>query len=161
MLTLHRTTRIAVCTCVAVLGGCARNDSATVDSSGATSSTTSTESGRINLADVAGKWNMKAVPMSGDTTPTTYVLNAKANTSGWTISFPGRPPVPVTVSVDGDSVLLSAGPYPSVRRKGVTVRTFGTARLQGGNLVGNATAHYKGGGADSVLVLTTSGTRAP
>jgi hypothetical protein len=162
MLTLHRTIRIAVCTCVAVLSGCARNDNAAVDSSGAmTSSTTSTSSGRINLADVAGKWNMKAVPMNGDTTPTTYVLNATSSTSGWTIAFPGRAPVPVSVSVDGDSVMLSAGPYPSVRRKGVTVRTFGTARLQGGSLIGSATAHYKGGNADSVLVLSTSGTRAP
>jgi hypothetical protein len=103
---------------------------------------------------------MQAVPMSGDTAATTYVLTATSNTSGWTITFPGRAPIPVKVSVDGDSVMLAAGPYPSVRRKGVQVTTYSTARLQGGSLTGNTTAHYKVRSADSVLILTTSGTRA-
>jgi hypothetical protein len=56
--------------------------------------------------------------------------------------------------------MLAAGPYPSVRRKGVQVTTYSTARLQGGSLTGNTTAHYKVKSADSVLTLTTSGTRA-
>jgi hypothetical protein len=166
MFTLHRTTRIAVCSCVAVLAGCAKKENAAVDTSGAmassTASTTSTSApGTVNLADVAGKWNMKAVPMSGDTTPTTYVLTATSNTSGWTITFPGRAPIPVKkVSVEGDSIMLSAGPFESVRRKGVQVTTYSVARLQGGTLAGSTTAHYKTRNADSVLVLTTSGTRA-
>src|SRR6185437_14835213 len=95
MLTLHRATRIALCSSAAVLSACAKKENATVDTSGAmassTASTTSSTSGAINLADVAGKWNMKAVPMSGDTTPTSYVLTATSNTSGWTLTFPGRP----------------------------------------------------------------------
>jgi len=33
-------------------------------------------------------------------------------------------------------------------------------RLQGGNLVGNTTAHFKVKTPDSVLVLNTNGTRA-
>jgi hypothetical protein len=165
MLTLHRTTRIALCCGAAVLTGCAKKENATVDTSGAmassTASTTSTTSGAINLADVAGKWNMKAVPMSGDTTPTTYVLNATSNTSGWTLTFPGRAqPVPVRITVDGDSIMMAAGPYSSVRRKGVQVTTYGVARLQNGQLTGPVTAHYRVKGADSVLVLTTTGQRA-
>jgi hypothetical protein len=166
MLTLQRNTRIALCLCAAVLAGCARKDNAAVDTSGATASssasTTSTGApAALNLADVAGKWNMRAVPMSGDTTPTNYVLTATSNTSGWTISFPGRPPVPVKVSADGDSVTLSAGPYESVRRKGVQVTTYGILRMQSGGLTGSTTAHYKVKGADSVLVLSTTGQRAP
>jgi len=165
MFTLHRTTRIAVCCCAAVLTGCAKKDNAAVDTSSAMAASTTTTSstavpGPINLADVAGKWDMRAVPMSGDTSATTYILTATSNTSGWTITFPGRAPIPVKVSVDGDSVMLSAGPYPSVRRKGVQVTTYSTARLQGGSLAGSTTAHYKTKSADSVLVLTTSGTRA-
>lgn len=160
----HRSTRIALCCCAAVLAGCAKKENAAVDSSGmasSTASTTSTEGGALNLADVAGKWNMKAVPMSGDTTPTHYVLTATANTSGWTITFPGRAtPVPVKVKVDGDSILLSAGPYPSIRRAGVTVSTYSVARLLSGRLKGTTTAHYKVKSADSVLVLTTAGDRA-
>ncbi len=165
----HRTTRIAICCCAAVLAGCAKKESASADSTSAmasstsstTTATTTTTPAPLNLADVAGKWNMRSVPMSGDTSATTYVLTATANTSGWSMAFPGRAtPVPVKVSVDGDSIMLAAGPYSSVRRKGVQVTTYGVARLQNGSIVGSTTAHYKVKSADSVLVLSTTGTRA-
>ena len=124
--------------------------------------TTSTAPTPVNLADVAGKWNVRAVPTSGpDTTPTNSVITATATTSGWTITFPGRAPIPMKVSVDADSIMTEAGPYPSVRRKGVQVSTNGVMRLQGGSLVGNTTAHFKVKTPDSVLVLSTTGTRAP
>ena len=165
MLTVQRTTRIALCCCAAVLAGCAKKENAAIDTSSAmasstASTTTTSTSGAVNLADVAGKWNMKAVPMSGDTTPTTYVLTATSTTTGWTITFPGRPPIPVKVSTDADSIMLQAGPFESVRRKGVQVTTFSVARLQSGVINGSTTAHYKTNRADSVLVLTTSGKRA-
>jgi hypothetical protein len=163
MLTVQRTTRIAICCCAAVLAGCAKKDNAAVDTSAMASSTASTTttstSGAVNLADVAGKWNMRAVPMSGDTTATTYVLTATNTTDGWTITFPGRAPIPVKVSTDADSIMLQAGPFESVRRKGVQVTTFSVARLQSGVINGSTTAHYKTSRADSVLVLTTSGKR--
>ena len=165
MLTVQRTTRIAVCCCAAVFAGCAKKDNAAIDTSSAMASstasttTTTSSSGAINLADVAGKWNMKAVPMSGDTTATTYVLTATNTTDGWTITFPGRAPIPVKVTTDADSIMLQAGPFASVRRKGVQVTTFSVARLQSGVINGSTTAHYKTNRADSVLVLTTSGKR--
>src|SRR5438046_406356 len=88
MFTLHRTTRIAACCCAAVLAGCAKKENAAVDTTAAmasstTSSTTATTApATINLADVAGKWDMRSVPVSGgDTTATTYVLTATSNTS--------------------------------------------------------------------------------
>jgi hypothetical protein len=65
------------------------------------------------------------------------------------------------VSVDADSIMTEAGPYPSVRRKGVQVNTNSVMRLQGGSLVGNTTAHFKVKTPDSVMVLNTTGTRAP
>jgi hypothetical protein len=170
MSTLHRTTRIASCCIAAVLAGCAKKNDATVDTTSAmaSSSTTSTTAtttpapapAPINLADVAGKWDLHAVPASGDTTSTNYVLTATGTTSGWSIKFPGRAAVPERVTVAGDSILASAGPYPSFRRKGVTVTTDGVFRLQNGSLVGTNTAHYKVKTADSVLVLNTTGTRA-
>ena len=163
----HRTTRIAICCCAAVLAGCAKKESASADSTSAMASSTSatttsttTAPAPINLAAVAGKWNMRSVPMSGDTSATTYVLTATNNTSGWTITFPGRAPIPVKVTVDGDSIMLAAGPYSSVRRKGVQVTTYGVSRVQNGGMVGSTTAHYKVKSADSVLVLSTTGTRA-
>lgn len=163
---LQRSTRIALCCCAAVLAGCAKKDNAAVDTSSAMASTTTTTTttaapATINLADVAGKWNMRAVPTTGaDTTTTTYVLTATSNTSGWTITFPGRAPMAVQVRTDGDSIMIDAANYQSVRRKGVRVSTNTVSRLQGGNLVGSTTAHYKVKTADSVLTLNSTGTRA-
>jgi hypothetical protein len=163
MVKLQRSTSIAVCLCAAVLAGCAKKDNAAVDTSTmAAVSTVTTAPAPVNLADVAGKWNVRAVPASGtDTTPTNSVINATSTTSGWTITFAGRPPVPMKVTVDGDSIMTEAGPYQSVRRKGTQVTTSGVMRVEGGNLVGRTTAHFKVKTPDSVLVLTTTGTRAP
>lgn len=160
MLTLPRSTSFAVCLCVVVLTGCAKKDDAAVDTMASDTAGTPAAA-PINLADVAGRWNVRAVPATGDTTPTNSVITATGNTSGWTITFPGRAPVPMRITVDGDSIMSEAGPYPSVRRKGVQVITNGVMRLQGGNLVGRTTAHFQTKAADSVLVLNTTGTRAP
>ena len=160
MFTLPRSTSIAVCLCVAVLTGCAKKDNAAVDTMASDTAAATPAPAPINLADVAGRWNVRAVPATGDTTPTNSVITATANTSGWTITFPGRAPVPMRITVDGDSIMSEAGPYPSVRRKGLQVTTNGVMRLQGGNLVGTTTAHFQTKAADSVLVLNTMGTRA-
>ncbi|HEX9221439.1 MAG TPA: hypothetical protein VF858_13220 [Gemmatimonadaceae bacterium] len=169
MFTLHRTTRIAICSCAAVLAGCAKKENAAVDTSSAMASSTASTTtsaapaapAALNLADVAGKWNMRSVPTSGtDTSATTYVLTATSKTSGWTITFPGRKAMPIEVTVGGDSIITVARNFPSVRRKGVQVTTNGVMRLQGGSLTGTTTAHYKVKTADSVLTLTTTGTRA-
>jgi hypothetical protein len=98
---------------------------------------------------------------SGDSTLVTYELVATADPSGWTFNFPKRPPVPVRVAAAGDSIVIDAGPYESLLRKGVQVTTHGVARLQDGKLMGATTAHYKTTGADSVLPLRFEGTRAP
>ena len=166
MLTLHRSTRIAICCCsAAVLAACAKKqDAAATDTSSTmsstTASTTTTVPAPFNLADVAGKWDVSSVPATGDATATTFVLTATGTTSGWTIKFPGRAPIEERVAVSGDSIIVQAGPYLSVRRKGVMVNTNGSFHLQGGNLVGPTTAHYKVKTPDSVLVLNTTGTRA-
>lgn len=120
--------------------------------------------GTISLADVAGKWNMRAVPEGGgDTTPTTLVLTATADTTGWSIAFPNRSqPVPLrVVAVAGDSIVTETGPYESARRKGVQVRTRGVMRREGDRLVGSTVSRYQTTGADSVLRLRTEATRAP
>jgi hypothetical protein len=168
MFALHRITRPALVCSAFLIAACAKKDNAAVDSTSTASSTTASTTSaapapapaNINLADVAGKWNMRSVPTSGtDTTPTTYVMTATNTTTGWTLTFPGRKPMPVQVSTGGDSIVITAAPYQSVRRKGMTVSTAGVMRLQNGDLVGSTTAHYKTKSADSVLVLTMTGTR--
>jgi hypothetical protein len=117
---------------------------------------------KLQLSDVAGKWNMKAMNEAGDTTLVTYVLTATADTTGWNIQFADRPaPVAAHVMADGDSVVLKSGPYPSVLRKGVQVSTDGSLHLRDGKLVGMSTAHYSVKTADSVRKIKMEGTRVP
>ena len=162
---LRRISFVGTCVCIAFLTACAKKDSAASDTTLGSATTGDSASAPvtappINLADVAGTWNLRSVPTTGDTTPTLSVLKATNSTSGWTITFPGRGPVAEHVTVSGDSIILESDPYQSVRRKGVRVKTTGVLRLQGGNIVGQNTAHYSVKSADSVLVLNTTGTRA-
>jgi hypothetical protein len=153
--------------CCAVVVACgkgsdsAADSAAKADSAAATMAPAPVPTG-LALADLAGKWDMRSIPESGDTTATVYELTTTADTTGWTITFPNRPPVAMRVlSVAGDSVVVEAGPYESARRKGVQVTTNGVMRLQGGRLVGTTVAHYSVKTADSVLTLRTEGSRKP
>lgn len=151
MLILERSTCFVLFS--GLLFGCAKSDNQAAD-------TAASEPSGLTAAALAGKWDMTAIPFSGDTTPTRFVLTATADNTGWTLNFPGRPPVPARITFDGDSVVTDAGPYESVRRKGVQVRTNTVMRLQGDTLVGTTVARYTTQGRDSVLRLRTSGTRA-
>ena len=116
----------------------------------------------LALADLAGKWQFRSVPLTGkDTSATTWVLNATADTTGWTMTNPDKVTTPLHVSVAGDSVLVTTPTFSSQRRKGVKVKTETAYRLLGGKLVGITTAHYAVAGADSVLQLRAEGTRIP
>jgi hypothetical protein len=159
----HRCIRVVLCT--ALLAACSTKEkpSSTDSAAGTVDSSAMAPAAKpFALADVAGKWNVTSKPESGtDTTSTTYVLNATADTTGWTITFPGRKPMAVHVQLSGDSVITMAGPYDSVRRKGLKVTTNGAFKLQDGKLVGRTTAHFKTTKPDSVLTLANTGTRAP
>jgi hypothetical protein len=116
----------------------------------------------IALADVAGKWSVRLMPESGDSTLLTYELTATGDTSGWALNFPKRKPVPVRVAaVDGDSIVTEAGPFESNLRKGVQVSVRTVNRLQDGKLVGATTARYQTSGPDTVAHFRFEGTRAP
>ncbi|HUP00802.1 MAG TPA: hypothetical protein VM737_04685 [Gemmatimonadota bacterium] len=112
----------------------------------------------ISLADVAGTWDMRSVPVSGDTTATVYQVIATADS--WTMMFADRDPVVGVAMVSGDSVIVDAGPYESVRRDGLMVTTHAVYWLEGDRLTGKAIARYATTEADSVLHLTTEGIRA-
>lgn len=115
----------------------------------------------ISLADMAGRWNVRAMPATGDSTLVTYQLVATADTTGWNVTFPNRPPIAArVVAVAGDSIVTEVGPYQSVLRKGVTVWTRNVSRLHGGNLVGTFTAHYSTSGPDSLFYGRHEGMRA-
>ncbi len=152
--------RFALLCCAAVLVGCAKTEDQPAADSAAVSATAAPPA-TISLADVAGKWAVSATDEAGKNV-VTYAMTATADTSGWTFTFPKRKPVPVrVVAVEGDSIVTEAGPYESVLRKGVQVTTRNVSRLQDGKLVGTTEARYAGGGADSVLMVRTEGTREP
>jgi hypothetical protein len=115
----------------------------------------------ISLADVAGKWQVRTMDENGGNVLESE-LTATADTSGWTLTFPNRKPVPVrVVAVDGDSIVTEAGPYESVLRKGVQVRTRAVSRLQDGKLVGMVVGRFATKSGDSVAHRRLEGTRAP
>lgn len=160
--------RVAIaCSTSVLLAGCAKSDQAAKDSAAAAAATPApavapAPAPAFSMADAAGKWQMRSVPESGtDTTATTYVLTATADTTGWVMTFPSGVKVPVHVTVSGDSVISKTGTFASQRRKGVKVSTEGSFRLQNGKLVGTTTAHYAKAGPDSVLRLRTEGTKTP
>jgi hypothetical protein len=116
----------------------------------------------ISLADLAGTWNVKGKLEGSDSVVVTYDMVTTADQSGWSLSFPGREPIPIRViAVEGDSVVSEAGPFESALRKGVQVSTHVVSRLQDGKLVGTTVARYQVTGPDSVARLTFEGTRAP
>ena len=152
-----------ICTAVLIVGCAKSSDRATDTAMG----TTATPEGAappavISLADVQGKWKMRAMPETGDSTLLQYELNATGDSAGWTTVYPNRQPVPSRVVViAGDSIVTESGPYSSVLRKGVNVTTRTVYRLQDGKLVGTTVAHYSTAGPDSVRRLRQEGTRAP
>ena len=150
-----------------MLAGCAKSEQAAKDSASAAAAAEMAAPApapapppALSLSAIAGKWQVKSVPVSGaDTTPTKYVLTATADTTGWMIVFPSGLKVPLQVSVSGDSLIDKTGTFQSQRRKGVKVKTEGVMRIQNGKLVGTTVAHYMSAGADSVLHMRVEGTK--
>lgn len=115
----------------------------------------------VSLADMAGTWNMRTLNMAADSVLVTYDIFATNDVSGWTLTFPGRDPIPVRViEVAGDSVVLDAGPYASALQQGVTVSTRFDMRLQGDSLAGLITAIYNMPQGPTTVPLRVRGLRA-
>lgn len=157
--------RFAFLCCAAVLVSCnqsehrAANDQPAMDTAAAPE--TPVASATISLADVAGKWKARSTNEAGGNVVETELI-ATADTSGWTMTFPNRKPVPVRViAVAGDSIVTEAGPFESFIRKGVQVTTRTVNRLQDGKLVGTIEARYATKAGDSVALRPTEATRAP
>ena len=138
-----------VCSCTATLLACASPADRRVDSAAAREPAAKSP---LALADLAGRWKVRANNYRGDSL-TVYELNATGDTTGWTITFPNRPPLPLQIiAVAGDSIVTETGPYPSVLRSTVSVRSLRAVnRLEGDQIVGSFTARYETTAPDSVL----------
>ena len=153
---------ITLCCCVAVLAGCTKSEQQVAKGSTAAALAAGVTSAPIALADVAGKWAMKTTRAGTDSVIVSYEMVAGADANGWSFNFPKRERIPIrVVAVEGDSIVIEAGPYESVLRKGVQVTTHSVMRLQDGALVGTTVARYATTSADSVIYLNSQGTRVP
>ena len=132
--------------CAILLVGCSKAETA-ADTAAVvdTAPAAAVEPAPLSLAQVAGKWNVRSTNNDpADTVVTTYVLDAKADTTGWTMQFPTGAPIAVHImSMGGDSVVTEAGPFDSRRIKSVKVHTITTWRLRDGKLAGSTVAHYE------------------
>ena len=154
----------AVC-CVVTIGGCSKLAPRKVEKSAAGEIATKAAPGSasISIADVTGKWNVKATPEWNSPLITRLVLTATRDPANWTITYgPNSKPIPVRgVMFSGDSLVFDWGPYNSARRAGMKAVSHDTYRLRDGKLVGRSVSHYMGTLADSVVRLRLEGTRAP
>ena len=113
----------------------------------------------LSLADIEGTWNMQYVPVTGDTVVS--FSQVQVTPDGWTLLLPERDPIRADVTASGDSLIVVEGPYESIRRPGTTVTLNSVYRLEGERLLGVVSARYVTGGADTLLVMLSEGTRAP
>ena len=152
---------IPLLACAAVLVACAGSEKAPADSAAAAPAAAPAPA-TLSLADLAGKWTQQVRAENSDSVLVTAEVVGTPDPSGWTITLPGRPAMPIRVTADADSIMVATGPYESVLRKGVQVTTSGVLRMQDGKLVGMTTARYAGvTSADSVVRLRTEMTRTP
>lgn len=127
------------------------------DNSVATADSAAAAAAAVPLSAFAGHWQMRAYNEAGDSI-VGYQLTATADTAGWMIALPGREPIAARVGRAGNEVTLDAGPYESVLRPGVQVRTEGALLLDGDSLLGTTIARYSTG-ADSVVRIRLIGKR--
>ena len=147
--------RLAVLGCVVLALGCSKKEGPPAADTMAVAPTP-----MLNLADLAGTWDMKTMREGSDSVLLNYTMTATGTTEGWTLNFPDHAPVPARVQASGDSVIMDAGPYDTALRKGVQVSVHTVSRLQGGKLIGTGVAHYSTG-TDTVVNLRFEGTKKP
>jgi hypothetical protein len=148
--------RVAVVLGIALCMACASGG----DDAGSEADGAAAAPAALTLDQLAGTWTVETRPMDADTVLVTSHLVANNTMNGWMLHIPGRDSIPVRIAaLEGDSVVMEMGPFPSVLREGQTVTTRNVARLADGAMVGVMTATYAGGGADSVATFRSRGTR--
>ena len=138
-----------------VVAACGRKDRQPAADSPAAATPT------LSYADFAGRWSVQLLGDMSDSVLAMFELNATADGTNWTMTHSGREPIPVRAAVEGDSLLIDAGPYKSTAPANVDVTTHGVSRLEGGMLVGNFESQYALAKGDSIVRGRLRGTRLP
>ncbi len=112
------------------------------------------------LADFAGTWQNSAT-LTGVADPVPSTMTGTAAGTDWTMTLAGRDPIPLTVSVVGDSLIGVSAEYESILRPGVMVTTRTASVLRDGMLTGNMRATYRTAAGEEVVTGTITATRVP
>ena len=146
--------RVALVLSLAALTACAPKDEAPAADQAAVQAPAAP-----TIADLAGNYNVTAI-LGTDTVPSTMTLTADG--AGSTMTLTGRPAVPLTVSMSGDSLVTQSAEYESVLRAGtmVSVRTA-AVRAADGTLSGHIVATYKAASGETTANGTMTGTKTP
>jgi hypothetical protein len=116
----------------------------------------------LAVADLAGTWSVAVMGMTSDSVVLTGQVVGAGDPLAFTMQLGNRAPMPVSVAVDGDSVMIATmAPYESMFRPGVMVTNSSTARMVDGRLEGVTTGHYQVETADSVAQFRSVWTRVP
>ncbi|HUF50204.1 MAG TPA: hypothetical protein VMN60_05190 [Longimicrobiales bacterium] len=110
------------------------------------------------LAEFAGTWQ-NSVTLNGVPDPVPSTLTGTAAGNDWTMSLEGRPSIPLTVSIVGDSLISQSAEYESILRPGVMVTVRTASVLRNGMLEGTVIATYRTPTGEEVVNGTLTGTR--
>jgi hypothetical protein len=145
--------RYTIALCALVLVACAKSEPA-ADTTAATPAPPPPPP-PIALADVAGTWDTKTMPMDRDTVLTTAVTTSTATMEGWKLTLDGKTYPTKVLAVAGDSITTETGPFPSVLRKGQRVTIHNVMRLRDGKIVGTIHAKYSNGDTATMRIEGT------
>ena len=110
------------------------------------------------VADFAGTWNATTTLPGSQPVETQIVVNADG--TGQMLAA-GRDPVPLTLSINGDSLIAVSAEYESLLRKGTMV-VIRVANHRGGDeLHSNVIATYKSASGEEVVNGTMTARKAP
>lgn len=143
----------AVLLACTVIVACGRAEEMPADTTAAAAAAAPT------MADFAGTWNVASVLEGTPDTVRSTLTGAADGT--WTMSLEGRPNIPVTASMSGDSLIGQTAEYESILRPGVMVTVRTASVMMNGMLHGNLVATYKTPQGEQVVNGTMTGTRAP
>jgi hypothetical protein len=128
-------------TCLTLLAGCAADDGQPAGAPGAEAAEQPGMAG-MTMADFAGTWQNTA-RLEGVDEPVPSTMSGSASGDDWTMSLEGRDPIPMQVSIVGDSLIGQSAEYESILRPGVMVNVRTASVLHGDMLMGNMVATYR------------------
>lgn len=110
------------------------------------------------VADFAGNWDLMA-SVEGAEAPVPVRIEGSADGT-FMMMLEGREPLPATVQVVGDSLIMDVAEYESVLRDGVMVSTRSAIALDGDMMMGTLQATYTTPEGLEVVGGTIEGRRA-